>query len=110
MGRPEQNPSADLPFGSFPLLTMNDNSPLYVHGSQMILARPLTLTPHASSELRLTPEESEEIKEKSRWLRRVANPFVDLYLIVAVGAAGSPTATEVQRCEDRQTRDHAKNL
>lgn len=69
---------------------------------------PLTANP---SELVLTPQENQEIKEKARWLRRVVNPFVDFYIILAVGAAGSPTATEMaRRHEDRQTRDHAKDL
>jgi hypothetical protein len=64
-----------------------------------------------SSELKLTPQECEEIKDKGRWLRRVANPFVDFYVIVAIGAAGSPMTTEVtQRREDKQVRDHAKDL
>lgn len=63
------------------------------------------------SEPMLTPQESREIKDGARWLRHVANPFVDLYAIVAIGAAGSSTATGVacQR-EDLQTQDHAKDL
>jgi len=65
----------------------------------------------APSEPRLTPQEIEEIKDKGRWLRRVVNPFVDFYVIVAIGAAGSPTTAEVaQRREDKQIRDHAKDL
>ena len=72
--------------------------------------RVVTLTTPLS-ELKLTPQESEEIKDKSRWLRRVANPFVDFYVVVAIGAAGSPTAAGVtHRHEDRQARDHAKDL
>ena len=63
------------------------------------------------SVLTLTAQENEQINDKARWLRRVVNPFVDFYVIVAVGAAGSPTATEAARGrEDRQTRDHAKDL
>ncbi|KAF9786305.1 hypothetical protein BJ322DRAFT_1108158 [Thelephora terrestris] len=62
-------------------------------------------------ELRLTPQEAEEIKEKSRWLRRVANPFVDFYVIISIGAAGaSETAGVAQQHENRQMRDHAKDL
>jgi hypothetical protein len=62
-------------------------------------------------EFSLTPQEREDIKEKARWLRRVANPFIDFYIIMAIGAAGPPAADEVtQRHEDRQIRDHAKDL
>ncbi|KAF9790581.1 hypothetical protein BJ322DRAFT_1104237 [Thelephora terrestris] len=62
------------------------------------------------SEPKLTPQENEEIREKSSWLRRVANPFVDLYIVVSIGAAGS-AATEVsRRPEDRRARDHAQDL
>lgn len=66
--------------------------------------------PH--SELRLTPQESEEIEDKSRWLRRVANPFVDFYVIIAIGAAGASTAATgvARQREDEQMRDHAKDL
>ena len=65
----------------------------------------------AHRELGLTHVESEAIKEKARWLRRVANPFADFYVIMAIGAAGSPTATEAARGRgDKQTRDHAKDL
>lgn len=64
-----------------------------------------------SSELKLTPQENEEIKDKGRWLRRVVNPFADFHVILAIGAAGSQTTTEVaRRREDRQVRDHAKDL
>jgi hypothetical protein len=65
-----------------------------------------------SSELGLTPQEKEEIKDKGRWLRRIANPFIDFYVIVTVGAAGSPMTAEVvaRRHEDKQIRDHAKDL
>lgn len=63
------------------------------------------------SELRLSQEEKAEIKDKGRWMRRVVNPFVDFYVIVTIGAAGSPMAVEAtQRREDRQVRDHAKDL
>jgi hypothetical protein len=66
----------------------------------------------AYSVLKLTPQESEAIKDKGRWLRRVVNPFTDFYMIVAIGAAGSPTTTEAagRRREERQARDHAKDL
>jgi hypothetical protein len=62
--------------------------------------------------LRLTPEENAEVRDKGRWLRRVANPFVDFYVIMAVGAAGSPTTAETarRRAEDKQIRDHSKDL
>ena len=61
---------------------------------------------------RLTSQEREEIKDKARWLRRIANPFLDFYVILAVGVTGSPTAAEVtqRRHEDKQIRDHAKEL
>jgi hypothetical protein len=71
-------------------------------GTLLIVANP---TPS------LTPQEIAEMKDKARWLRRVANPFIDFYVIMAVGAAGSTTTTEVaRRREDKQTRDHAKDL
>jgi hypothetical protein len=71
----------------------------------------LMLTAMDPSELRLSPQECEEIKDKGRWLRRVVNPFADFYVIVAIGAAGSPMTTEVaRRREDKQVRDHAKDL
>jgi len=74
----------------------------------LIAEHPLTANP---SEPTLTPQEKQEIKDKARWLRRIVNPFVDFYIILAVGAAGSPTATEAaRRREDKQTRDHAKDL
>jgi len=74
----------------------------------LIAEHPLTANP---SEPTLTPQEKQEIKDKARWLRRIVNPFVDFYIILAVGAASSPTATEAaQRREDKQTRDHAKDL
>lgn len=74
------------------------------------LATRLKLTiPHST--LTLTSQENAEINDKARWLRRAVNPFVDFYVIMAVGAAGSPTATEAARGrEDRQARDHAKDL
>jgi hypothetical protein len=69
------------------------------------------LTAENFSELRLTSEEKEEIKDKGRWLRRIANPFVDFYVIIAIGAAGSPTTAEVaRRREDKQIRDYAQDL
>jgi hypothetical protein len=72
------------------------------------IGRLLTTIP---SELCLTPQESVEIKDKARWLRRVVNPFADLYLILAVGAAGSPTATETtQTRQDREIQGHVKDL
>ncbi|KAF9778071.1 hypothetical protein BJ322DRAFT_1114611 [Thelephora terrestris] len=61
-------------------------------------------TPSGSDQVQveLSPQEKEDIKEKARWLRRVANPFVDFYIIVVIGAAGSPAATEAARGrEDR---------
>ena len=63
------------------------------------------------SEPMLTPQESQEIKDKARWLRWVANPFVDFYAIVAIGATGpSITMGITHQHEDSQTRDHAKDL
>ena len=69
-----------------------------------------TLTaPHG--EFRLTPQEGKEVSDKVRWLRRVANPFVDLYVITSIGAAGSSVDTgAAHRTEDMITRDHAKGL
>lgn len=59
----------------------------------------------------LTPLEDRELKDKGRWLRRVANPFVDFYVIVTIGAAGSPMTTDAtRRHEDKQIRDLAKDL
>ena len=70
----------------------------------------LVLMIHCSA-LTLTAQENEEINDKARWLRCVVNPFVDFYIIMAIGAAGSPTATGAARGrEDRPTRDHAKDL
>ena len=64
------------------------------------------------SELNLTAQENGEIRDRGRWLRRVVNPFVNFYIILAVGAAGSPTTTEVARRhgEDKQVWDYAKDL
>ena len=63
------------------------------------------------SEPTLTPQESQEIKDKARWLCWVANPFVDFYVIVAIGATGpSMTMGVAHQHEDLQTRDHAKEL
>ncbi|KAF9786096.1 hypothetical protein BJ322DRAFT_1107959 [Thelephora terrestris] len=63
------------------------------------------------SEPTLTRKENQEIKDGARWLRRVTNPFVDFYVILAIGATGSSTAAGVARQhEDSQTRDHAKDL
>lgn len=63
------------------------------------------------SKFRLTPQENDEIKDKGRWLRRVANPYIDFYIIMAIGATGSPTTAEVaHRREDKQVRDHASDL
>lgn len=61
--------------------------------------------------LSLTPQERAEIKDKGRWLRRVINPFADFYVVVTIGAAGSPaTAEAAQRHEDKQVRDLTKDL
>ena len=52
-----------------------------------------------------------EMKEKARWLRRVANPYIDFYLVVAIGATGSPEAIKAARNhQDKQIRDHVKDL
>jgi hypothetical protein len=52
-----------------------------------------------------------EIRDKARWLRRVANPFIDFYFIVTVGAAGSSASIDAARNHcDKQIRDHAKDL
>lgn len=60
---------------------------------------------------RLTPEQNAEIKERGRWLRRVANPFVDFYKITAIGADGSPTTAEaVQRRNDKLIRNYSQEL
>ena len=68
------------------------------------------LTTKNPSELLTSPEQG-EIKDKGRWLRRIANPFIDFYVIMAIGAAGSPTTVEVaRRREDKQIRDHAQDL
>jgi hypothetical protein len=116
----KQNPAAGSnPYQLVPLLTMAtvtqpvDNSQRYG-----LIARPWMSTPcsfvmaaPSDSEPALTPQETEAIKDKARWLRRVANPFADFYVIVAIGAAGSPTVTEAARRHgDKQTRTHAKDL
>lgn len=60
---------------------------------------------------RLTSQEREEIKDKARWLRRIANSYLDFYVILAIGVAASPTTEVTQRRhEDKQIRDHAKEL
>lgn len=77
--------------------------------SKWIAQHLLTITQY--SQPLLTDDECKEIANNARCLRRVANPFGDFYFIVAIGAAGSPTSNEVaQTCEDKQTRDHARNL
>jgi len=53
------------------------------------------LTTQTPKHLRLTSQEREEVKDKARWLRRVVNPFLDFYVILAVGVAGSSTTAEV---------------
>ncbi|KAF9791087.1 hypothetical protein BJ322DRAFT_1208320 [Thelephora terrestris] len=93
----KQNPAAGSnPYQLVPLLTM------------ATVTQPVD---NSQSEPALTPQETEAIKDKARWLRRVANPFADFYVIVAIGAAGSPTVTEAARRHgDKQTRTHAKDL
>jgi hypothetical protein len=66
---------------------------------------------HTDDFHRSTAQERREMKEKSRWLRRVVNPFVDFNTIIAIGASGSPSAAgAIHRPEDRLVRDHAKDL
>ena len=44
-------------------------------------------------------------------LCRIANPFLDFYTILVVGVANSSmTEAARARCEDKQVRDHAKDL
>lgn len=77
--------------------------------SKWIAQHLLTITQY--SQPLLTNDKCKEITNNARCLCRVANPFGDFYFIVAIGAAGSPTSTEVaQTCEDKQTQDHARNL
>ena len=59
----------------------------------------------------LTPEEQAEVKAGARWLRRIANPFIDLHVIVTVGTAVSSTTTNVsQRPTDPDVQDYLKDL
>jgi len=52
------------------------------------------------------------VKDKARWLRRIVNPYLDLYIILSIGAAGTSTLAEAAqgRGVDKQIRDHAKEL
>ena len=59
----------------------------------------------------LTPEEQEEVKTGARWLRRIANPFIDLYTLATVGTAVSSTIANVsQRPADSNVQDYLKDL
>ncbi|KAF9789208.1 hypothetical protein BJ322DRAFT_1105075 [Thelephora terrestris] len=70
------------------------------------------ITPPSENNPReLTLQERKEIHEKARWLRRIANPFVDFYVIASISAAGSSVATVTARGpQDRITRDHTNGL
>lgn len=59
----------------------------------------------------LTAEEKAVVKDRSRWLRRVVNPFVDFNVIVAVGTAmaSAPSGTS-QRQDDTDAQDYMKDL
>lgn len=64
-----------------------------------------------SSNLGLTTDESAELVDGARWLRRITNPFVDLNIILSIGAAGSPTtAGGAARTQEASVRDHSKKL
>ena len=102
------NPSRLLPFSLLTMAAPSASDPqryVFTH-----LATRLKLTiPHST--LMLTTQENAEINDRARWLHRAVNPFMDFYVIMAVSTAGSPTATEAaQGHEDRQPRDHAKDL
>ena len=59
----------------------------------------------------LTAEEQDQVKAGARWLRRVANPFVDFHIIVTVGTAVSSVVANVsQRNANPDVQDYLKDL
>ena len=48
----------------------------------------------------LTPEEQGQVKAGARWLRRIANPFIDFHVIVTVGTAVSSMNTGASQTQD----------
>jgi hypothetical protein len=53
-----------------------------------------------SNEPALTSGEQNQIKAGARWLRRVANPFVDFHVIATIGTALSSNAHETSQSQD----------
>ena len=59
----------------------------------------------------LTAGEQEQVKAGARWLRRVANPFVDFHTIVTVGTAVSSAVTNAtQNQADPDVQGNLKDL
>ena len=109
----KQSRYVGLDYGCDPPLTMvtlsaGDSPRFFFSQPTAVKVSLLTTIP---SNPHLTLQESTEIKDKARWLCHVVNPFIDVYLILAVGAGGSPTATEIAwMCQDKETKGHVRDL
>ena len=76
----------------------------------MLVCYRTTQTTHSDGPI-LTPEERGQVKTGARWLRRVANPFVDFHIIATVGTAMSSVVADVsQRQADPDVQGYLKDL